>query len=252
MKEARADLYHRWGQFDKSSALYKEYIAKKDSMQRVEMAEKLHSLRTRYEVDRLEMQRVQQARSFRNTLRWFGFVTLCGIAVIALITTLYRKKNAAYKVLAQRVSEWAHSGESRYSPAAPGKVSGQSQNEPLTEEEAKIMSFIETEMTSGHAYRDAALNMDSLADRLGVHRNTVSKAVNKSTGNNFSYYVNGYRIREAVRILSESDREKIYIEELAEHVGFTNHSSFYRAFKQFTALSPAEFRKNKSDGPKNQ
>lgn len=178
-------------------------------------------------------------------------VLLLTLAFAMVLLRLYRRKQAAYRVLAAKASRWAHGGEEFPTPTLPNKTSAENRSEPLTEEEDKIMSLIQTEMTKKLAYREAGLTAESLAKRLGVHRNTISKAINKSTGGNFNYYINGFRIREAVRLLSESSAEKLYIDELSERVGFTNHSSFYRAFKQFIGLSPAEFRKNKGNNFKN-
>ena len=61
------------------------------------------------------------------------------------------------------------------------------------------------------------------------------------TGGNFNQYINSYRVKEAVRIISTTEHTKLYIDELYERVGFGNRVSFYRAFKQFTGLSPLEY-----------
>jgi len=114
------------------------------------------------------------------------------------------------------------------------------------------MSLVEREMTENYAYRDVGLSAESLAAHLGVHRNTLSRAVNRVTGSNYYQYINGYRIKEAVRIISQNGHKELYIDELYERVGFNNRSSFYRVFKQFTGLSPTEFQKNAAFAGKNQ
>ena len=178
-------------------------------------------------------------------------VALLSIAVALVIASLYRKKNAAYKALARKAEEWSRSSESLPVLISVDKTDATNRAELPTKEEGRIMSLVEEEMTGKHAYREAGITADALADRLGVHRNSLSRVINSATGSNFSQYVNGYRIREAVRSLSESGDGKVYIDELSERVGFANHTSFYRAFKQFTGLSPAEFRKNRDAELKN-
>ena len=74
MKESRAELYYRWGKFEKSADAYKAYIVGKDSLQRVEMATKLNILRTQYEVDKLEMQKEQQKDILHNTILGFSIL----------------------------------------------------------------------------------------------------------------------------------------------------------------------------------
>lgn len=106
------------------------------------------------------------------------------------------------------------------------------------------MSLINKEMSERYAYREAGLTAESLAERLGVHRNVLSRAINRATGQNFNQYVNELRVKEAVRIMGEKDHKELRIDEVYEQVGFSSRTSFYRAFKQFTGLSPIEFLNN--------
>lgn len=105
MKEARAELYYRWGKFEKSADSYKDYIVGKDSLQRVEMATKLNTLRTKYEVDKLEMRQEQQKRTLHNTIFWFSvvFILLCIIITVVIINA--RKVRAKNRSLLERIRE---------------------------------------------------------------------------------------------------------------------------------------------------
>lgn len=171
---------------------------------------------------------------------------------LLIIIRLYRKRDAAYRVLAQKAKEWADSEALHPSLQANGVVTRMdaspepSSTLPPTEEDLRIMALAENEMTEKHLYREAGLTIDSFACQLGIRRNVFSHAINKVTGGNFNQYINSYRIKEAVRIISSTERSKLYIEELYEGVGFSNRISFYRAFKQFTGLSPLEFQKKKN------
>ena len=176
------------------------------------------------------------------------------LTVLFVVLRLYRRKNAAYTALAARAIEWSRQTESSIElPVLEFSNNGSnSENnavaceieDPIDKEDRRIMSLLEQEMTNKQIYRDANLSVESLARKLGLHRNALSKANNRVTGDNYKQYINSYRIKEAVRIILQSGDEIRYIDELYEQVGFTNRSSFYRAFKQFTGLSPAEFRKN--------
>lgn len=171
-----------------------------------------------------------------------SFVALASIAVALVIFSLYRRKNAAYKVLAQKAREWAQGNE----PSLPQEQASSpyGEKEAPTPEDERIMSLISDEMLKSHAYCEAGLTLDSLADRLEVQRNALSRAINRTTGSNFNQYVNSLRIKEAIRIIQGNNREDLRIDTLYECVGFNSRSSFYRAFKQFTGLSPVEFLHN--------
>lgn len=211
----------------------------------------------------IELKSNQLARQ-RNVIMFVVIILLVITVSLILLIRLYRKKNTAYKALARKAEEWARdtdkpgpdtrNGNGMNGGSANGNgTNGNSLNgngQP-TEEDRRIMSLAELEMTERFAYRDAGMSAELLADRLGIHRNALSRAVNRLTGGNYYQYINGYRIKEAVRLISQNGHKDLYIDELYERVGFNNRSSFYRAFKQFTGLSPAEFQKNATSANKN-
>lgn len=162
-----------------------------------------------------------------------------------IIIRLYSKRNVAYKVLARQAEMWA-----REEIAPCSEANNNNANKTATEKDLHIMAQVEREMTVGYAYRDTDLTMDSLAVRLGIGRHLLSQAINHVTCGNFKQYVNGYRIKEAVRIISQNGHQELYIDEIYERVGFSNRTTFYRAFKQLTGLSPIEFQKNHNSSEK--
>lgn len=64
------------------------------------------------------------------------------------------------------------------------------------------------------------------------------------TGKSFVQYLNFRRVYEAEKLLSATDKS---ITEIAYDVGFSSNSYFDRTFKKFYALTPAQYRKLKSD-----
>jgi YesN/AraC family two-component response regulator len=90
------------------------------------------------------------------------------------------------------------------------------------------------------AFKNSELTLDILAQKIHVNRNSLSHAINAVTGKNFNSFVNEYRIKEALRIISKTPNP--YMEELYAQVGFRSRTSFYRTFKQITGLSPREFK----------
>lgn len=191
-----------------------------------------------------ELQLKSQQVARQKNILVFVLVVLAVITGAMIITIrLYRRRNAAYKALAQKAKEWAQHKETAM-PATIPEANGKNGKEPAMEEDKQIMARIEYEMNEKFAYRAPDLNAESLAGRLGIHRNALSRAVNRTTDGNFSQYINTLRIKEAIRIISGTKHNELYIDELYEQVGFSNRSSFYRVFKQFTGLSPIEFQKN--------
>jgi len=103
-----------------------------------------------------------------------------------------------------------------------------------------MMTDIEKLMSEEHLYRDPTLSVDLLAQKIGAKRHYVSNAINLCTDKSFNTFVNEYRIKEAIQLLSKTDAPTIDM--IAFETGFNDRQNFYRVFKKMTGLSPTEFR----------
>ena len=72
-----------------------------------------------------------------------------------------------------------------------------------------------------------------------VNTSYLGQIFRRETGSAFTDYVNGLRIREAVKLLS-NPMLKVY--EVAEQVGFTDYHYFLKIFKKVTGKSPTDLR----------
>lgn len=106
---------------------------------------------------------------------------------------------------------------------------------------ARIATKIERVLREEHLYREATLTLRDLSDRTGVPQNYLSQTLNTHLGRSFFDYVNGWRIEEACRRLSEGETSVLAI---SEEVGFHSRSTFNAAFKKATGLTPSAYRRN--------
>lgn len=89
-------------------------------------------------------------------------------------------------------------------------------------------------------YLDSDLRLDDLANMISLSRNHTSQIINEHFGQSFFYFINTYRISEAMELLiSDID---LSITEVIYQSGFNNRVSFYKAFKKHTGITPKEFR----------
>jgi AraC-like DNA-binding protein len=79
-----------------------------------------------------------------------------------------------------------------------------------------------------------------LAAAAGMSVTGFSRAFLREFGTTPAHYVTGVRVREAARLLMQTDAT---IETIAEQTGFPNRSYFSRVFSKVTCESPASFRK---------
>lgn len=102
-------------------------------------------------------------------------------------------------------------------------------------------------MDNEQLYLDSHLSLPQLADRLGCSVNHLSQAINEGYGVSFFDFVNGYRVREATRLLSTASDDAASILDVALAVGFNSTSTFYAAFKKLTGQTPARYRLGGND-----
>ncbi|MDP3682733.1 MAG: helix-turn-helix domain-containing protein, partial [Ignavibacteria bacterium] len=65
---------------------------------------------------------------------------------------------------------------------------------------------------------------------------------NNQTGENFYKFINKYRIEEVKKLFSDPSRKDYTILAMAYEAGFPSKSSFHNIFKNFTGLTPTEYR----------
>ena len=73
----------------------------------------------------------------------------------------------------------------------------------------------------------------------GVPARRLSAAVNRVHARNVSHDINGFRIAEACRLLTETDQPVLRI---MVDVGFLTKSNFNREFRRITNMSPSAWR----------
>lgn len=90
-------------------------------------------------------------------------------------------------------------------------------------------------------YRDEEITLQTLARTLKVQPWELSRVINVTMNMNFWTLINGYRIREARERLANMPGTGQSILTICYEVGFSSKSSFYRAFKKHTGMTPNEY-----------
>ncbi|ODP26234.1 putative response regulatory protein [Paenibacillus nuruki] len=102
----------------------------------------------------------------------------------------------------------------------------------------KMIQIIEQNYTS------AELSLNGVANQmLYMNPDYLGKIFKKVTGDNFSHYVNRYRIERSTDHIRRSGDVKVF--ELAELFGFGGNSQYFsQVFKKWTGMTPTEYRKS--------
>jgi AraC-like DNA-binding protein len=98
-------------------------------------------------------------------------------------------------------------------------------------------------LTDVQPFRDPSITLPTLAAQVGVSSNLLSETINKRVGQNFSDFINRYRIREAQAMMEKPEYENHKIATIAFETGFNSLSVFNAAFKKFSSVTPSAYRK---------
>lgn len=95
----------------------------------------------------------------------------------------------------------------------------------------RVIAYVEDNL-------EERITLREVAQRLYVSESTISHVFQRKTGISFYRYVIQRRLVAAKNLISQGKP----MERIAEQVGFSDYSAFYRAFKKEYGISPKEFR----------
>ena len=187
----------------------------------------------------------------------FSIIIIVLIAAACLIyVRLYLKKRAAYRALVQRIQQWAEQNFTAplllTAPVITDEVIDIEYSEvetvpaeiPVSEYDRELFDKLEQLFQSEKLYIHPDVSLEFVAEKLDINRSQLSHIVNGITGKHFNVYINEYRVKEAVRLMSSSDGDKLSLEGIAYESGFNNRQTFYESFKKATGILPSVFRNN--------
>lgn len=85
-----------------------------------------------------------------------------------------------------------------------------------------------------------SVTLKGLAAKFSYHPNYISSLLHNETGRTFSEIVLEKRMGRAVILLKGTT---LSIEEISAMLGYSNHSNFYKAFKEYYGVTPREYQK---------
>ena len=104
---------------------------------------------------------------------------------------------------------------------------------PIPKNLSELLKHIENRL-------DTKMSMHELAGLAGMSPASFNRAFKRCLGTSPARHVSEMRVREAARLMLQTDKT---IEVIAERTGFPNRAYFSRVFKQIVGESPAGFRR---------
>lgn len=248
--------YERMGLMSEAAKCYKQANDSIENANKLERQQILEEREFVLKSERELRQQEQRENESRNREKLITFliivaVLLMGLLVVTLLS--YRRRTVLYRSIVQQNREAIKREEElknkilkmeELSAKNADEVERkQNQNRERAE---NLYACVTKLMEEERLYADPQLSRDRLADQLETNRTYLSHAINEVSGMNFAQFVNSYRIKEAIRILSDPNLPKQTISELAVSLGFNNATTFNKLFQAHTGMSPSTYRKSVS------
>lgn len=91
-----------------------------------------------------------------------------------------------------------------------------------------------------HAHFHENIRLQDIAQQFFINPNYLSVLFKKYTGKSFQEYIYGCRMNYAASLLRTT---KFSLAQIAEYTGYSDYSSFVKAFQKYYHVPPAQYRK---------
>ena len=245
-------------QFDKAFEYQKLYTQTHDSIFNEESNKQMLDILTKYETEKKEKE--NQILRHKQKLKNLWIIVLITAFILTIPITLIfyiqkKQKTNAYNIIVKRNIELVESekiireARTELEAIIENKNTKNEQSKYVfsdltTEKKEDILKEISQVFENEKIYCDIDFTMLRLAEKINTNKNYISQVINEKCNTNFSNFVNGYRIKEARRLLSDNKNNYLTIHAIANMVGFKSKTSFNNAFKKFIGVTPSFFIKS--------
>lgn len=234
-----AEVYSAMGEHDRAVEYLSMYYDLKDRVFNVEKERSFNSLIRQYEgqknANELQHRDVQLLKQRQLTELVIAAFVVALVVVLAVVlrnrsqNMMYRQLVVKYNAYQKREKELLE----RLDAVKQDGLGGENGTIRLLFD--RLSDFMRQEKM----YAVKNLTVEDMAARLGTNRSYLSRAVNTYAGVSFNAWLNSMRIKESIKLLSETDMP---IKKVADEVGYANLTTFYNNFIKETGVPPSKFR----------
>ncbi|HLV32540.1 MAG TPA: helix-turn-helix domain-containing protein, partial [Chitinispirillaceae bacterium] len=112
----------------------------------------------------------------------------------------------------------------------------------LTAKRSKeIEKLLKDHVESSKIYLNPDLKLQGLAAAINCAPHDVSQVINQNLNQSYYEFINRYRIEAVKKLMADQSYKKYTLLAIAQECGFNSKTSFYRAFKKLTGLTPVQY-----------
>jgi len=134
-------------------------------------------------------------------------------------------------------------------PQSEKKFESSSDSKKITSEKSaqKYTDILISYMENEKVYLNNEIRIQDIAIKLNLPVHVLSYTINNNLNQNFYDFVNTYRINEAKKRLIDDEYKNLTIVAIAFDCGFNSKATFNRLFKQYTGVTPTQYKKEAID-----
>lgn len=249
-----AENYEAMGNYRESSAYMTKALEAAENFGRTERKRMMNERRLMLDAVHQEQERQlaeQKAHERQKLNIVLGLLLVLAVGAIIYVIVTLRRRNRLYEhIVQQNIDMLAE--EERYKERINELETHRSDNEERQRQlaanrESKSKALFESLkqlMDHEALYRDPGLTRETVIERLATNPTYLAQAIKENADMNYAQFINSFRMREAIKILSDRTRVDTPIKEVANEVGYTSIATFYKLFQQATGLSPSAYRRS--------
>ncbi|HZW77919.1 MAG TPA: AraC family transcriptional regulator [Flavobacteriaceae bacterium] len=229
-----SDFYRKRGDYKNAFASFKAGDSIDKILKREDAQKALADIEAKYKIELKdqELEKIQlefaKKKAENKTLK-IGVGG--GIMLFALILAFLSYRNNTLRKLYDRNIELLKAVN--YYKVTPDITDDREQLKVLFD---RLLDLVNNEKI----FTNPLLGIKDVAEMLNSNEKYVSSAIAKYSNMNYSNFINFYRINEAKQLINEMKLANL--NEIMQASGFNSRTTFYNAFKNFTGLSPKQFK----------
>jgi AraC-like DNA-binding protein len=101
-------------------------------------------------------------------------------------------------------------------------------------------------MDRNKLYLSENCTIDDVAEAVQIAKHHLSYILNSHLNKSFSDFINEYRIKYACQLIKDKNQGHLTLEAIGLKCGFGSKTTFNRAFKKHSGLTPSEYKRSNS------
>ena len=107
-----------------------------------------------------------------------------------------------------------------------------------------IYSNLNQIIISNQSFLEANYALNNLSVDSGISAIVIRDLIIQNGFENYSGYINSFRVTHAIKLIQNGHLEKFSIDSLSKNSGFQSEVTFYRVFKKINKCTPKQYRQN--------